>query len=47
MKFELIPVDKIPESNKRRGKKKLKYDELEIEYMNRITGRDTRPKFKR
>lgn len=45
MKFKLIPIDEIPES-KRSRKKKLKYDEIEIAYMNRITGRDTRIKFK-
>lgn len=47
LEFKLTPVDEKPQSSKRRGKRKLKFDEVEIAYMNRITGRDTRPTFKR
>lgn len=42
MKFELKPVKEIPKTNRKR-KNKLKHDELEIEYMKRITGRENRP----
>jgi hypothetical protein len=45
MKFELIPVDEIPESIKKKRKKKtLKIDELEIEYIRRLTGKDITPR---
>ena len=45
MEFKLTPADEIPQSFRKKGRKKPKF-EVEIAYMNRITGRDTRPKLK-
>lgn len=48
MKFELISVDIKPEQVKiRRIKKAQIYDELEIAYIKRITGKDIRPSMRR
>ena len=50
MKFKLIPVDKIPDKWKvkiNRRKKAWIYDELEIKYIKRITGKDIRPSLRR
>lgn len=47
MKFELIPVGKIPISNRKRVKRERKFDELEIAYIKRITGKDIRPSIRR
>ncbi len=48
MKFELISLDIKPEQVKiRRIKRALIYDELEISYIKRITGKDIRPSLRR
>ncbi len=47
MKFELIPIEKIPFSKRKRVVREIKFDELEIAYMKRITGRDIRPSIRR